>query len=285
MYRVLFSLKLAVLGLLALTSVSYAQIADPRILQLEEQVRQLTGQIEELNFQFLQLQEDQRKKQEDIEYRLQQLEDPSATMPVSAEPQKQGAADPVAVPGVQQNKTAAAEAPSRGVPPRNLGSITVTEGGDVLGTSIDFSAQSVEKSIDGTQVASLGGALNPEELYQTGYSHVLEGDYGFAEEVFAKFVDTYPDDPLAADARFWLGESLLAQGRFEEALDQYIEVRTRYPDAVKAPDTMLKIGTIMAALGNREVACATFDDALKSQLNMSDLLRKSIGTERQKNQC
>ncbi|MDZ7823230.1 MAG: tol-pal system protein YbgF [Ahrensia sp.] len=132
---------------------------------------------------------------------------------------------------------------------------------------------------------SLGGAQNPEELYQVGYSHILNGDYALAEGVFARFGEIYPNDPLSADARFWLGESLLAQGRFEDAADVFIETRSLYPNARKAPETLLKIGTIMAALGNREVACVTFEDALKNQTQMSGALRNRIGQEHTNAKC
>jgi TolA-binding protein len=53
--------------------VLMAQAGDPRVSQLEEQIRQLTGKIEELNFQILQMQEQMRKVQEDNEFRFQEL--------------------------------------------------------------------------------------------------------------------------------------------------------------------------------------------------------------------
>src|SRR5690606_10364014 len=54
--------------------VQYAQATDPRVAQLEEQVRQLTGTLEELNFQILQMQDQLRRMQEDNEIRFQELE-------------------------------------------------------------------------------------------------------------------------------------------------------------------------------------------------------------------
>src|SRR6218665_338072 len=45
-----------------------------RIGQLEEEVRQLNGRIEEMSFQLLQMQEQIRKFQEDNEFRFQDLE-------------------------------------------------------------------------------------------------------------------------------------------------------------------------------------------------------------------
>ncbi|HSO46775.1 MAG TPA: tol-pal system protein YbgF [Rhizobiaceae bacterium] len=53
-----------------------AQAADAtsRAMQLEEEVRALTGKVEDLTFQLLQLQETLRKMQEDNEFRFQELE-------------------------------------------------------------------------------------------------------------------------------------------------------------------------------------------------------------------
>ena len=48
--------------------------ASIRVQQLEEQIRQLNGRIEEMSFQLLQMQEQMRKTQEDNEFRFQELE-------------------------------------------------------------------------------------------------------------------------------------------------------------------------------------------------------------------
>ena len=45
-----------------------------RVQQLEEQLRQLNGKVEEMTFQLLQMQEQLRKAQEDNEFRFQDLE-------------------------------------------------------------------------------------------------------------------------------------------------------------------------------------------------------------------
>lgn len=291
MYRVFLILKLTMFATLFASGPSFAQMGDPRVTELQEQIRQLNGQIEELNFQILQMQETVRKQQEDMEFRIQDLED-----------QKQGAVQPSAgekttdvaqaaqttQPTLTTNtepRLGGSSVADAGAPPRNLGAITLDESGNVVGTSIDFSAENVEKSVDGTQVASVSGTMNAEDLYKAGYGYILSGDYKLAEGVFSTFSSTYPNDALIADARFWLGESLLAQGKYEDAADEFIEVRSLYPDAPKAPETMYKIGTIMAALGNREVACVTFTDALQTHTDMSQPLRNKIDEERAKAKC
>ena len=303
MYRVILTLKLAMFATLLAVGTSQAQVGDPRVTELQEQIRQLNGQIEELNFQILQMQENIRKQQEDMEFRIQQLEDqkqgalqtpageqqtdvaelqPQDAQPQNVQPQSPAPQATDTAPRLGDPNSGPAQA---GAPPRNLGAITLDENGNVVGTSIDFSAQSVERSVDGTQVASLSGEMNAEELYKAGYGYILSGDYNLAEGVFSTFSSTFPNDPLIADARFWLGESLLSQGKYEDAADEFIEVRSLYPDSAKAPETMYKIGTIMAALGNREVACVTLADAVQTHPNISQPLRQKIEEERAKAQC
>jgi len=54
--------------------VQLAQQSGTGVTALEDQLRQMNGKIEELNFQVLQMQEQIRKQQEDNEFRFQQLE-------------------------------------------------------------------------------------------------------------------------------------------------------------------------------------------------------------------
>lgn len=282
------TLWLAVMIGLASVFPAQAQVVDPRVQQLEEQVRRLNGMVEELNFQMLQMQDQMRRMQEDNEFRLQQLEE-------SRQGALPGAGDGPAVAGAAEpapEKTARVEpqpTPSEGTPtappPGNLGTLTLDGSGSVTGAEIDFSTNAIERALDENSVASVTLTGGPEAVYEEGYRHVLNGDYAQAEAVFERFVSVYPQDGLTADARFWLGESMLAQGRFEEALDVFIDTRTLHPDGSKGPETMLKIGTIMAALGDRNIACVTFADALQTFETMRPQTRSAIEGEYAKASC
>ncbi|WP_158629382.1 tol-pal system protein YbgF [Roseitalea porphyridii] len=280
---------LCLVALATLGGTAAAQINDPRILQLEEQVRQLTGRVEELNFQLLQMQEQMRRQQEDNEFRFQQLETQQqgavqpapagATDDAGTAAPATGTAERVGPPAASDTQT------TTGTQPRDLGSLRVDEQGNVLGADIDFSEQGINAAISNDPTNAISGEIDPEALYRIGYEHVLDGDYAVAEQVFERFVSLYPDDQLAPDARFWLGESVLAQGRFEDAAEIFIDTRARHPQAGKAAETMLKIGTIMAALGDRNIACVTFEDALRTHPEMGATVRQKIEAERAKAQC
>jgi len=276
----------------ALPGVSYqiAQATDPGTYALEEQVRQLNGKIEELTFQMLELQEQMRRMQEDNEFRFQQLEGTGSGD--SLPPMDSGSVDTppaqtdtaTAAPAVPDTQTAG-QAPVRGTAPRNLGTLKIDEQGKIVDGTVDFSEGQIDSAIDGQAVASLPAGTEPEQLYREGYEHVLNGDYQMAEGIFRSFTESFPNDALTPDARFWLAESVRGQGRLEEAVEIFIGVRTAYPDSQKAPETLLKIGQIMYDLGDRDVACVTFQDAENSYPQMSDSIRARIREERAKAQC
>jgi TolA-binding protein len=68
--------------------------AEVRIQQLEDQLRQLNGRIEEMSFQLLQMQETIRKAQEDNEFRFQEIEKSGGSSAgTGAKPMKKSEAD------------------------------------------------------------------------------------------------------------------------------------------------------------------------------------------------
>lgn len=131
-------------------AVRTAQYVDPaqqmvRIDNLESQVRQLTGRIDELNHQIQMLQSLLKRAQEDNEFRFQQLE--------GGKPRKSSDAGPALAPA-QPAQTAAAPAGSSfsvdgglGAPPQPLGTLSAPMAADAgapsesaVGGPLDLSA-------------------------------------------------------------------------------------------------------------------------------------------------
>ena len=108
--------------------------------------------------------------------------------------------------------------------------------------------------------ASPGGSARQE--YDEAYSMVLNGQYDQAAGRFQQFLAAYPDDPLAANAQYWLGESYFGKGRYREAADAFLKTYTDYPANDKAPDSLLKLGLSLSGLGQKDAACATYSELL-----------------------
>ncbi|UVK40044.1 tol-pal system protein YbgF [Mesorhizobium sp. AR10] len=289
---------------------------------LEEQLRQMNGKIEELNFQVLQMQEQIRKQQEDNEFRFQQLEGGSqgAQQPpaqkksdtttntdnsVAEAPATQAPADAGTPPaGGQSVEDVIIESPTGdpgttvpGTPPKTFGTITVDKNGNVIdaGGNTQSTAPAAETAApaaeapaagtkpgkpDGTAVAALPSTNNPEELYRNSYQFILSGDYGTAEQGFRDHIARFPKDAKAADAHYWLGESLLGQQKYRDAAETFLAASKDYPKAKKAPDMLLKLGVSLVGLKQRDVACATFSEIGKRYPDISGALKERVKQER-----
>lgn len=251
--------------------VILAQTGDPvfRIGQLEEQVRGLNGRIEELGFQLLQMQEQMRQMQQDNEFRFQELEKTGN--------QRGDAGSSITQPGVEQSSTASTNQAGQGTgtPATDLGSIRFDDKGDLIGGIIE--------PMDGADdIASLSSS---DDMYQVGYNHMLAGDYALAEQVFADYVASNPEDPRASDAMFWLGEAQYSQGRYQESAKTFLDAHKQYPQADKGADTLLKLGMSLAKLDNRETACATLREVLIRYPGASAAVRAKVSEEQQRTSC
>ncbi len=256
-------------------AIVLAQSSDPRVIQLEEQVRQLNGRIEELNFLLLQMQEQLRRMQEDNDFRFQELEDASG----GGEPQRKSEVD-----GTKDSRLAESDqSVTLGELPRNLGQVVIAEDGSVSGATpeepMDLLGRSNGSATDGTTVAALPTSGDPNELYSDAYEFILSGDYATAEAGFRQHVENFPDDERSADAHYWLGEAILAQQRPAEAAEVFLAANRSYPDARKAPDMLLKLGMSLAALGQRDIACATFREVGVRYPGTSGVLKGRVQQE------
>ncbi|MGE0500899.1 MAG: tol-pal system protein YbgF [Rhizobiaceae bacterium] len=267
--------------------VQLAQASDPRITQLEEQIRQLSGTIEELNFQILQMQEQMRKMQEDNEFRFQELEKKSDAGGGSTVAGGSAATTPKADRTVAGEPPAAADDPDApltgdaahadSATSKTFGTIVFDKDGNVVGTQ---QAEQPAPGSDRTVVAALPSTDDPEELYRNAYEFILSGDYTTAETGFREHIDRFPADQRAADAHFWLGEALLGQQKYSEAAEVFLAANRDFPSSRKAPDMLLKLGVSLAGLNQRDVACATFAEVGKRYPGATAALKDRVKQER-----
>ncbi len=294
---------------LFVTAPAFAQSGDQRVLAMEDQVRQLNGLVEELNFQVLQMQDQLRRMQEDNEFRFQELEGgsggngnsgsgggssndqgslsaPATTDTASAESHGGTIQPPVAggqpLPGVGSSDNI-------GAPPRELGSITFDADGNVRGGGVadPVAPQPGVPGVasDGTTVAALPPANDAAQLYRNSYEFILSGDYPTAEAGFRDLIARFPDTEQIPDAQFWLGEALLGQERYRDAAETFLAASRDHPQSRRAPEMLFKLGVSLAALNQREVACATFNEVGQRYPQMSDALKERVAQEKQLTSC
>jgi tol-pal system protein YbgF len=137
----------------------------------------------------------------------------------------------------------------------------------------------------GAQVATLPPTDNPKDNYDLAYGYVLRKDYALAESRFRDFLHRFPGDRLASDAHYWLGESLFQRQRYRDAAESFLNVSTKFGTSAKAPDALLRLGQALAALGEKDAACASLAEVLRKYPRASVGVRQGVDREQKRVRC
>jgi len=132
--------------------------------------------------------------------------------------------------------------------------------------------------------AAPGGAA-AEQVYHDAFKLLQDGDYAGAERGFRTFVQRNPQHVLAGNAQYWLGETFYARRDFQNALNAFAEGYKTYRASPKGPDNLLKLGITLSAMGRKQDSCAMFARFNQDYPRATDLQKRRVDQERQKNQC
>jgi tol-pal system protein YbgF len=300
-----------------------------RLDRLENQIRQLTGVVEQLQYRNQQLEVQLRRVQEDTEFRIQELRGgaprpPAQPRPAAAPPagQPSPAAAPAA-PGRRGDAFDPTQSPTAPGVPRPLGTTVASAplaqapdlpedgpmgapGGRQVGAPLDLATAlggapdgpaalpndqppprnpSAAGAQTGTQVATLPPSDSPKDNYDLAYGYLLRKDYALADEGFRGFLRKYPNDRLAVDAQYWLGESLFQRQRFRDAAETFLNVSTKHESTARAPESLLRLGQSLAALGEKEAACASFAEVGRKYPRAAIGVKQAVEREQKRVRC
>ncbi|MFH1806379.1 MAG: tol-pal system protein YbgF [Pseudomonadota bacterium] len=245
-------------------------------------ITQVTGQIEELDFRIRKMEDRLERLVGDVDFRLSQLEGGTT-----------GAA-PMA--GTAPDAAGSAPAPSSSAAPTTSGN---GQPMDNSGTRLfgvienQGSAPSVPSGTPApasqTAAAPAGSSAlpagTPEEQYRYAFDLLRRQEFAQAETALGAFVAAHPEDPLAGNAQYWLGETYYVRGQFEQAAVAFTEGFQTYPDSSKAADNLLKLGMSLGNLGQTEDACTTFTHLLENFPNTSSVILDRARQEQKNRNC
>lgn len=177
-----------------------------RIDQMQQQIRDLTGQLEMQNHRIQQLQMTQQQIYSDFNNRLDKLGSGSATT-VNVTPVDTSANG---TPAPTTDTQAAAQAPNTQTP-------SATQAQD---------------------------EFKENELYQSAYRFIGVRQYTQAEAGMRMYLQQYPKGKYSANAHYWVGEIELLSGNLPTAGQEFSTVVTGFPKSDKVADAQLKLGYI-----------------------------------------
>jgi tol-pal system protein YbgF len=106
---------------------------------------------------------------------------------------------------------------------------------------------------DAAPQQSLSATAPPlQQAYQSGLRDYNAGKYAVAASEFGDVIHYYPQDDLAGNAQFYLGEIAYRQGKYAEAVKGYDAVLQQFPGNNKAPAAQLRKGESLIAINQRE---------------------------------
>jgi len=137
----------------------------------------------------------------------------------------------------------------------------------------------------GQQLATLPPSASPQDEYDMAYGYVLHKDYSLAEQALRDFLKKYPNERLVPDAQYWLGESLFQQQRYRDAAESFLSVSTKFERSGKAPDSLLRLGQSLAAMNQKEAACATLAEVGRKYPQASGSVKRGVAQEQKRAHC
>ncbi len=248
-----------------------------KLNEIEEEFRKLTNRFEEVNFKLDKLSSRVTKIQSDAQLRFSDLEAGKVTDPTKLQ-------TPNEIQGEQ--KTTQAKLPGTDKP-QDFGSApayNMNSDQKIQATqSVESTASVVAE--ERRPITSLLPDKTPKEQYDFALSFMKVGDYETAELALREFIDKNKTDELAGSAQYWYGETFRIRQLYSDAATAYLDGYQNYPKSEKAPENLLKLGTTMVELGEKDQGCKMIVGLKKQYPKASQSVLQKAQYEQKRFKC
>lgn len=162
------------------------------------------------------------------------------------------------------------------------------EGGGVGTATSPVTAAPASRPTGQTATGSRPAITDPEAAasFELGMAAIQDGRFDQGRSSLLRYAEANPDEPRAAEASYWAAETLYVQQDFPGAASAFARnYRTYGPNALRAPDTLLKLGMSLRAMGDTGKACLTLDELDTRHPNLPSSLRAAASRERDRAGC
>ncbi len=129
--------------------------------------------------------------------------------------------------------------------------------------------------------------LNEDEIkkkYENAIKMLWANKFENAEDELIQLKKINPID-LMPNIQYWLGEVYYAKKNFQQAVIEFGEGFKNYPDSIKGPDNLLKLGLSFSNLNQKNEACSAFYELeIKYKNSPKNVIERSQ-EERKKLNC
>lgn len=246
---------------------------ETRLSTLEDQLRVLNGQIEQVGFATKRLDQALQRMQADYDARLTKLESDQAAAAQAVAAAQAAAVAPPPAPTTVAAPIAEPVPDVKG----SLGAVKVQNGKVVGGVNNPKSPPLPDTPAD--------YGLTPQEQYDRAFDILRKADYVEAEKAFKTFIDKNPKDKLTDNAKYWYGETLYVQNKYDASAIAFVDAYQQNPKGSKAPDSLLKLALSLSGLKKIPDACTTLAELKTKYPNSSASVRSRASEEFSKLKC
>jgi tol-pal system protein YbgF len=121
-------------------------------------------------------------------------------------------------------------------------------------------------------------ALSDQALYNRAKQAFDQGDSDAARKDFETFIARYPKSKNADNAQFWIGEIYYRDKWYEKAILEYQKVIEIYPDGNKVPAALLKQGLAFNNIGDKANARLILEELVRKypKTNEAEVASKKL---------
>ncbi|MEO1291881.1 MAG: tol-pal system protein YbgF [Pseudomonadota bacterium] len=287
-----------------------------RLTVIDQELRRMTGDLERLQFELRRQEQQNQARMADMQFRLESLEARIGGGPPPQRPQGTGGSlqEPLGQNSLGQNSLgqgsigqgsgsqgslggqpapAPADAQAGTRSPDLYSSLGRPEGtlGRLETTDPNAASRAGQAPIyEGNRAASPAPAVPTEQLgdedsFRQALETLRQDDIDTAQAQFQSYVTRFPNSGRTGDAYYWLGEIYYVRQRYDQAATAYLTSFRDHPNALRAPDSLLKLGITMNALGRSEEACLTFQQLTKRFPDASNSVKNRTRAEAERAGC
>jgi len=105
--------------------------------------------------------------------------------------------------------------------------------------------------------------LPEDEIYRMAKQAFDQGDSDAARKKFEELIQRFPNSERADNAQFWIGEIYYREKWYEKAILEYQKVIEKYPKGNKVPASLLKQGFAFYNLGDKSNSRLILEELIK----------------------